>query len=60
MADHSSRGVLPSVVSQQYHREASIMRRYRPTRGFCAMVGWKGGVHVCLIPQGMILKQLSS
>jgi len=35
-ADHSSRGVLPTVVYQSDH-EASIMRRPWPTRGYCAM-----------------------
>ena len=35
-ADHSFRGVLPNVVCE-CDREASIMRRPWPTRGFCAM-----------------------
>jgi hypothetical protein len=42
-ADHSSRGGLPSVVCLECDREASIMKRPWPTRGFCAMGGggWK-------------------
>jgi len=35
-ADHPSRGVLPSVMSE-YDPEASIMRRPWPTGGCCAM-----------------------
>ena len=38
-ADHSSRGVLPSVVSvTECDRESSTVRRPWPTRGFRAMV----------------------
>ena len=37
-ADHSSRGVLPSVVClNECDREASIMRRPWPNKGCCAM-----------------------
>ena len=36
LADHSSRGVLPSVVSE-CDSEAFIMRRPWPTRGSCAI-----------------------
>ena len=37
-ADHSSRGVLPSVVCLECDHEASIMRRPWPTGGCCAVV----------------------
>jgi hypothetical protein len=37
-ADHSSRGVLPNVVSE-CDREASTMRRTWSTKDSCAMVG---------------------
>jgi hypothetical protein len=38
-ADHSSRGVLPSVVClNEFDHEASIMRRPWPTGGCCAIV----------------------
>jgi hypothetical protein len=35
-ADHSSRGVLPSMVSE-CDREASTTRRPWPTKGYCAI-----------------------
>jgi hypothetical protein len=43
-ADHSSRAVLPSVVSECY-RETSIMRRPWPTRG-CRAIGGGSTVEV--------------
>jgi hypothetical protein len=42
-ADHSSRGVLPSVV-YECDRETSIIRKTWPTRGCCAM-GKKNSSH---------------
>jgi len=35
-ADHSSRGIVPSVVFLECDLEAGIMRRLWPTRGCCA------------------------
>jgi hypothetical protein len=41
-ADHSSRGVLPSVARlTECDREALVMRRPWPTRGYCATGGKK-------------------
>jgi len=42
-ANHSSRGVLPSVVCLECHREASIVRKPWPTKGCCAQGG--GGIY---------------
>jgi len=35
--DHSSGGVLPSVVCLSVYREASILRKLWPTRKYCVM-----------------------
>jgi len=47
--DHSSRGVVPSGVSE-CDREASMMRTPWPTRGCCAMVK---RIHVHFILQAL-------